>query len=127
MTSVDISGMGGGYENECQKMLKAGTEFLEKEPGEIKFKQFGNVTGIIDTSDDERTARLEKHIVDASGGCTGAMVHATMQHLWFISKHGRDKWLAEFDDQPERRFEWDGTEGSCPKTDVSERMTKEQA
>lgn len=122
MKTVDISGFGGGYENECQKILKAGIEFLEKNPGEIKFKQSKNVFGIIDSSEDQRTSDLEDALVKASGDCTGGMVHATMQHLWFISKNGVDKWLEEFKDQQQRIFEWDGTVESCPKTDLSERM-----
>lgn len=122
MKTIDISGMGGGYENECQKMVWAGIEFLNKEPGEIFFKQNNNVHGVIDTSHDNRTQRLESYIVNASDDCTGAMVHSCMQHLWFISKNGLDKWLLEFNDQPDRYFEWDGTEKSCPKTDISEEM-----
>lgn len=122
MKTIDISGMGGGYENECQKMVWAGVEFLKKEPGEIKFKQNANVHGLIDTSEDDRTARLETHIAEASGDCTGGMVHSVMQHLWFISKNGVEKWLGEFHDQPDRVYEWDGTVGTCPKTELSQKM-----
>lgn len=127
MKTIDISGMGGGYENECQKMLQAGIEFLAKEPGEIKFKQYKNVIGIIDTSEDDRTARLEGYIAKASGDCTGAMVHAVIQHLWFISKNGYDKWLSEFSDSPDRFFQWDGTKETCPKTDLSEKMKNQES
>lgn len=122
MKTVDISGMGGGYENECQKMFWAGVEFLKNEPGELRFKQYENVHGLIDSSSDDRTQRLENHIVKASDDCTGAMVHSCMLHLLFVSKNGLENWLNEFKDQPERVFEWDGTEKSCPETDISREM-----
>lgn len=121
--TVDISGMGGEYENARQKMLQAGLEFMEKNPG-IKPADMPNYK----YEGTEPAQALERAIITGSGGdCTGAQFGAVVGHLFAIQRLGREEWIRQAcEDQPEREFEWDGTEASCPKTELSERMKKEQ-
>lgn len=114
MKTVDISGMGGGYENVCQRMLKNGREFLKKH-GELKASLHGyaNIYGVCDVKGEDAEA-LEKAVMEGIEDCTGAMHQAVMGHLFFIAKSGEEKWLGEFKDTPERIYEWDGTPASCP-------------
>lgn len=119
--TVDLSGMGGGYENECQKMLAAGEQWI-KDNGEAKSKlsakSYDGIYGILEPNSPE-TEDLSKSIVAVADDCTGAMHQCVMGHLMFIAKEGKDKWFELFKDQPERLFDWDGTATSCPQTEIS--------
>lgn len=94
--TVDISGMGSGYERCCQLALRAGIEFLKKNPDfEFDYKGYENVYGLI-WSDSPKTKALDKALekaTDKEGGMTGAMHQAVITHLSLIHKNGYDAWL----------------------------------
>ena len=59
------------------------------------------------------------------GGMTGAMHQCVIIHLVLIRKDGYDAWLAGIEArEPGRIYTWDGTEESCPVTELSLRMEK---
>ncbi len=87
----EISGFGGAYEEACQNMLEAGTQWMDEHPAaKVVFSTFQGVTGLItDESDDAKA--LEKVMADAVGGdCTGAMMHTLMLRVLFIKAQGWD-------------------------------------
>lgn len=95
--TVDISGMGGGYERACQLMLQAGIKYLANKPNFVwdYNKGYENVYGVC-WSDSENAKRLDKILLDAVGGdCSGAMHQCVIGHLIFIHKNGYDTWLNE--------------------------------
>lgn len=95
--TVDISGMGSGYERTCQLMLKAGMKFLKKNPDfHFDYQGFKNVYGIC-FSDTPWAKDLDKILQKASNNnCTGAMHQCVIGHLSYIHKYGYKKWLKEF-------------------------------
>ncbi len=126
--TIDISGMGGGYENECQRMLWNGINYLEANP-DIKpnlQKAYSTYQGIygICTSETEAARRLDKAVMNGIDDATGAMHQCVVGHLLFIAKNGVNKWLDEFKDKPECYYVWDGTAKSCPSTELSRKMVK---
>lgn len=127
MKTISISGFGGGYENECQRMLWNGINYLREQKliGEIntgiEFQSFENVYGACFPKG-EPAEKLSEAVMRGIDEATGAMHHAVMGHLMFICKMGTEKWFEEFRDLPERIFDWDGTVKSCPKTDLSEKL-----
>lgn len=126
MKTVDLSGLSGGYENICQQMLKNGIDYLTAKGligaySGIAYKEYEGVVGIAIPNTPEAEA-LDKAIMAGIDGATGAMHQCVVGHLKFIAKKGVDGWLAEFHDEPNRYFEWDGTEKSCPETEISRRM-----
>jgi len=99
--TVDISGMGGGYERSCQLMLRAGIEYLKDKPDFVwDYKKYENIYGIC-WSDSEQANELDKVLMDATGefGCTGAMHQCVISHLSYIHKNGYDKWLEDCKDR----------------------------
>jgi hypothetical protein len=123
MKTMDISGMGGGYEFECQKMFHAGLAFLAKNPGlKYDFKTFENVYGIISPESDD-AKKLEEAVLAATDDCTGAMMQAVIGNLLYVAKHGYDKMIKEVSKkEPDRIYEFDGSIDSIPKTELSEKM-----
>ena len=105
--TVDISGMGLGYEKVCQRALWAGIQYLAKvdRPNKIldKTQEFSNIYGIATTPDSAK--ELETIWEKMDMGWTGAQHQAVVGHLRFIGENGIEKWLAEFKDQPERIYE----------------------
>ena len=115
MKTWDLSGMGGGYEDMCQRMLWRGVAYL----GEVKppvamwskAHAYANIYGVLDTEGPDLKG-LEDAIVRPGDDCTGAMHQCVMGHLAFIHKRGMDAWhemLAQHR-APERCFDyvWDG-------------------
>lgn len=98
--TIDISGMGGGYERCCQLMLRAGREYLKNERNFAwDYKQYENVYGIC-SSKSEEAKKLDTVLLDAAGGdCSGAMHQAVINHLAFIHKNGYEKWLEKGSDR----------------------------
>lgn len=93
----DISGFGKktSYEKGCQNMLQAGFEWLEKnKKGKLKAHSYKGVYGIFEP-DSKKAKELSKVIAKAEPECTGAMHQAVMQHLFFISGNGLEKWKKE--------------------------------
>jgi len=111
--TIDISGMGGGYEHTCQLMLKAAEEYLEK--SSVSPKEFGPWG----TAKTDNARAFQDTIVKASGNdCTGAMMDAVVGNALYIHAHGRDAWLRKAcEGNPGRAYNWDGTVNSIPKAD----------
>lgn len=112
MKTIDISGMGGGYEHACQLMLQAAEEFLKHTP--VIAKEFDRL-GYGET---DNARMLTKVMVKAANNdCTGAMMGATLAHALYISAHGRQAWMTEVaGNDPDRIYEWDGTVNSVPSS-----------
>ncbi len=94
---VEISGFGKrtSYEKSCQKMLQAGFEWLEKnKKGKLKGHSYEGIYGIFE-ADNKKAKELSKVIVKAEPDCSGAMHQAVMQHLFYISANGLEKWKKE--------------------------------
>lgn len=97
---VEMSGMSDSYEEACQEMLQAGYEYLLAHPdSELKgSRPTGMIKDVkIDTfgmfdPENEETEQLSEVVINAVDDCTGAMEHAVMNHLLYISKHGLEGW-----------------------------------
>lgn len=96
----EISGFGGGYEDTCRAMVRAGCEWLDAHPeAKPEFRGYKNIYGIISEENDDAKA-LTKAIVDASGGdCTGAMHQASVTHVLQIHAHDWEWYCAEMSKQ----------------------------
>ena len=111
--TVDISGMGGGYEEMCQRMLWRGVAHLaEAQPPIAMWKQaksFENIYGVLITEGEDLKA-LEHSIIRDGDDVTGAMHQAVMGHLFYIHHHGQAAWLQEVRKaHPEdSSLEWEG-------------------
>jgi hypothetical protein len=96
--TVDISGMGGGYEAECQRMLWRGVAYLHeiKPPLEMwkGATSYAGVYGVLSTDGADLKA-LEATVIPSGTDCTGAMHQAVMSHLCRIHEYGIDWWLAK--------------------------------
>ena len=95
----EISGFGKDtdYEKACQNMLQAGFEWLENNKDKLKKLKgytYEGVYGIFGT-DSKEAKELSEAVVGAHEGCTGAMHHAVMGHLFYIAKNGVEKWKEE--------------------------------
>jgi hypothetical protein len=92
----EISGFGGGYESCCQDMLEAGMRWLtEHKDPDLQGKVSPQIFGILIPESEDAKA-LEKAVLDAAKGeATGAMHHAVMSRLFWISKNGWDAYCAE--------------------------------
>jgi len=92
----EISGFGGGYEEDCQKMVIAGLEWLDINNNiDLSYKQSENIFGLVfDESEDVK--KLQQIMCDAvDEGCTGAMMHGSLNHIRFIVKNGWKKYKEE--------------------------------
>lgn len=95
---TEISGFGKNtaYENECQKMLQAGYEWIEARETKAKLeaKTYKNIYGILEpTSEDAK--ELSKVVGASVPDCSGAMHQAVMGHLFYINNNGLKKWKTE--------------------------------
>ncbi len=75
----EISGFGGGYEEACRDMVYAGLAWLESRPPK-------DLDLSSSTTDDARA--LDKVVLAACPGCSGAMYGATTNAVAFIAKQG---------------------------------------
>jgi hypothetical protein len=102
----EISGFGGGYEDNCQQMLHNGVKFLvelakTKSTDDIDFT-LGQTSkdspiqlfGVCDIKGEDGKA-LEKAVMEDIGDATGAMHHTVMQRLLFIAGSGWDAYCEE--------------------------------
>lgn len=101
----EISGFGGSYEQACRAMVLRGADWLEDNKKEdLKFSGLKGVFGIITPESDE-AKELEKYMTDLSNegiedeGLTGAMVHASINHVMYIARNGWDKYSQELRDR----------------------------
>jgi len=106
--------MDGGYENDCQKMLWTGIQYLSKVDQPEKLLQ--GTHGISAVAGKNNMLGLEEGtpvvfygicftpesfkecsdlIHKVAPGCTGAMYQAVVGHLRFIAKNGLQKWHEE--------------------------------
>ncbi len=96
----EISGMGGGYEKACRKMVEAGLEWLDQNPNaDLSWKEFKGIYGIT-TEESEDVKKLEKVMLEAAGGCSGAMMQACLNHVLFVKNNGWEKYKEEMSNQP---------------------------
>ena len=115
MKTCDISGMGGDYEQMCQRILHRGIAYLAEvqPPVEMwgKATALKNVYGILLTEGDDLKA-LENAIIRPGDDATGAMHQCVMGHLSYIHKHGHDAWLEGLAQHREAsdfsEYHWDG-------------------
>lgn len=78
----EISGFGGGYEAACRDMVYAGLAWLQSRPAADLSSW---------KTDDAKT--IEKVILGAEPGCSGAMHGAVMNVIAFIAKNGWDEYV----------------------------------
>lgn len=110
MKTIDISGMGGGYEATCQKALANGMRFIKEHPNADftgSYKAYQNIYGVL-TSETQLAHDLDKCLSEGIPdklGMTGAIHQAVVGHLLYIAQNGYDNWLSEFDDQPDSIYE----------------------
>jgi len=91
----EISGFGGGYEQTCRDMLKAGLEWLDEHPeSDPCFKGYKNIYGVI-SADNEDAKRLSKAFVAVTDDCTGAMHQAVITSAMWIKKHSWEEYVVE--------------------------------
>ena len=94
----EISGMGGGYEQECRDMLKAGLEYLDAHPNSVpKFHGYKGVYGLI-SEDNEDAKALSKALMDVAKDCTGAMHQAVISSILWIWKNGWDEYVKKMEE-----------------------------
>ena len=98
----EISGFGGGYENDCRKMVIAGLEWCDKHPeAELSYKEFNGIYGITTGESEDMKLCQDVMFEVVNNDCTGAMTHAAMTHLVFIRKNGWDKYMEEMNKERE--------------------------
>lgn len=108
----EISGFGGGYEQTCRNMLKAGLEWWDAHPAaNPSFRAFNGVYGLIDETNEDAKA-LSKAVIDGAGGdCTGAMHQAVISSIFWIRKNGWEKYVKEMSwKREEKQVTEQGTE-----------------
>jgi hypothetical protein len=100
----EISGFGGGYEEACRAMLKAGLEWCDANPtADPQFRGGQGVYGMLE-EDNEDAKALSKALLDGAGGdCTGAMHQAVFRHIMFIRQHGWNKYVEGMTNREERK------------------------
>lgn len=117
MKTVNISGFGGGYEWTCQRMLANGYKWLQancERKKHIDYQGFKGVYGLCEAVGDI-SREFDEAIMENVSDATGAMHHAVVAHLAYMSEHSWEQWVHEVEtDQPERVFDFDGTMKSCP-------------
>src|ERR1043166_3786988 len=96
--TFSLSGFGGGYELQCQKMLWRGVRHLETVAPPLEMwknaKSSPQIYGVVLTEGADLEA-LEQAIILKGDDATGAMHHCVMEHLCYIHRNGLEKWAAE--------------------------------
>lgn len=86
----EISGFGGGYEEACRQMLRAGLHWLDAHPDvDPQFHGYKGVFGVI-SEDNEDAKALSKAVLDAVPDCSGAMHQAAIGACLYVRKNGWD-------------------------------------
>lgn len=89
----EISGFGGRYERACRVMLRSGLLWWDGHPtANPRFHTYKNIYGVCCEDNDDAKA-LSKAVVDAAKDCTGAMHQAVIGHIFFVRKHGWQKYV----------------------------------
>ncbi len=104
----EISGFGGGYEEQCRRLVIAGLEWWDKHSeSKPKYSTLKNVFGMI-ISENPEAEEMDKAMVGATDGdVTGAMMHAAHEHIRYIRKNGWDAYVKEMEKKDEK-------EQKCP-------------
>lgn len=90
----DITGFGGGYESTCQKMLWNAVRFMrENLITELESKQYQNIAGIADNSDDPNGKVFDDAMMEGIDDATGAMHQCATNHARYIAKNGYQMWF----------------------------------
>ena len=94
--TVNISGFGGGYEYNCQLMLRAGMKYLKvkKDFDWSGYETTRGIYGICQAKGND-AKKLDDVLLKASNDCTGAMHQCVVSHLRYIHKSGYEKWLKD--------------------------------
>lgn len=117
--TVDVSGMGGGYESACQAMIKAGLDW-QSANGPLTKSEFKD-------DSNPRSKDFERTLIKASNDdCTGAMYFTAKNHAYLRFTKGEAWYFEQFNDSTDRIYIWDGTAKSCPVTDISEKMDAQE-
>lgn len=88
----EISGFGGGYEEACRIMLRAGLHWLDDNTGaDPQFHGFNGVSGVI-VGDNADAKELSNVICKSVEDCTGAMHQAVVSACLYIRKNGWDSY-----------------------------------
>ena len=96
-----ISGFGGGYEEACQDMLEAGVCWLAHHPTkDLAVKYYPNAYGLLSAESDS-AKELEKVILDANPGCSGAQHQTVMMRLGYIATNGWAAYVTSLINQEE--------------------------
>jgi len=111
METIDISGMGGGYERCCQLMLLRGMKFLEANPDfnwSESYKGSPSLYGLLISESFE--AKILDEVIVKDLGSSGAQHQAVIGHLHYIAEHGYQGWIDYFRNelnQADRIYELD--------------------
>lgn len=92
-TMMEISGFGGGYEDACQRMLRAGLEWLDAHPdAALEFQQLEGVVGLIQEKSPDAKV-LSEAILAAEPECSSAMHHVVIRACIYIRGNGWEKYV----------------------------------
>ncbi len=96
---AEISGFGGGYEEECRAAIVRGLEWWDANPmAAPKFHGWKDVYGII-MEDNEDAKALSAAVAPKGSDMTGAMHQAAIEHILYIRKNGWEKYVQVKTDQ----------------------------
>jgi hypothetical protein len=125
----EISGFGGGYEAVCRSMVLAGIAWIDEHPtADPHFRGYKGVYGVISEDNDDAKqlveammnapvffegAKIQEHVKD---DCTGAMHHASCQHVMAYKKLGWDEYCKQLRGREKEEAENPSTEGAAGVT-----------
>jgi hypothetical protein len=108
----EVSGFGGTYEEQCQRMVLTGLLWIDRHPtSDPRFFNYKNVYGLIEAGNlparNLLNAILDTPVLTASADrttardqATSAMIHAVVNHCMYYKKHGWDAWRAKMCGRP---------------------------
>ncbi len=92
----EISGFGGGYEQTCRDMLRAGLEWLDENPeADPQFHGYNGIYGIISEDNEDAKLLTEAVVAPTNGDCTGAMHQAVTGSVLWIKAHTWEECVAK--------------------------------
>lgn len=94
MSEISGFGLDTGYEKACRAMVVAGIEWLTAHPdADPKFHGFKGVYGYIVEDNDDAKA-LTQAVLKACPDCSGAMMQAVINHVFYARKNGVEAYRA---------------------------------
>lgn len=92
----EISGFGGGYEDQCRKMLRGALEYLDANPrADPQFRGMKGVFGVVKEENDDAKALTDAIAKAGDNDFTGAMHHIVVAIAVFVHKNGWDRFVEE--------------------------------